>query len=304
MKVEQLGYFIKLAEELNFTTVAKELFMTQPTLSRNIASLEQEMNMTLFIRDRGKVQLTAEGEFAYKCLKPAYDNLIEKLDYVKENNEIVTEINIGVQEEQIMNNALAETIYLLQIANPKVKVNICREPLDRLVDDLLTEKFDIINVLDIPDLFVDETSLGRIPLETESSYMAISAELEPDLPDVITTEEFREYVDKYPVILTELIRRVGPEKQVSLLAKNFNVPRESIKNVKSMNAISVPIFITTKMGLTVCNRTHMLWNDPNVKIAEIKDSVPYIKSVYYNRYSKGKNTRRFIEILKRRIEKE
>ncbi|MCF0229826.1 MAG: LysR family transcriptional regulator, partial [Parasporobacterium sp.] len=43
MTLQQIGYFLKLAEELNFTNVAKVFFITQPTLSRQIVNLENEL---------------------------------------------------------------------------------------------------------------------------------------------------------------------------------------------------------------------------------------------------------------------
>ena len=45
MTTQQLGYFLKLAEELNYTKVAQAFFITQPTLSKQIVNLENETNI-------------------------------------------------------------------------------------------------------------------------------------------------------------------------------------------------------------------------------------------------------------------
>ena len=47
----QLDSFLTLAQTLNFTAASRDLFITQPSLSRNIALLEEELNLRLFHRD-------------------------------------------------------------------------------------------------------------------------------------------------------------------------------------------------------------------------------------------------------------
>ena len=76
MTIQQLGYFLKLAEELNYTVVASQFFITQPTLSRQIVNLEQELKVTLFIREHNGVKLSKEGKVFYQKLKPIFLDLM------------------------------------------------------------------------------------------------------------------------------------------------------------------------------------------------------------------------------------
>ena len=62
MELRQLSYFIKLAETLNFSTAARELFITQSTLSHQILQLEREFDQALFLRNSHEVSLTEAGE--------------------------------------------------------------------------------------------------------------------------------------------------------------------------------------------------------------------------------------------------
>ena len=57
-----LRMFLALAESLNFSKTAEQLFMTQPSLSKSIRDLEAELGLALFERSTRNVHLTAAGE--------------------------------------------------------------------------------------------------------------------------------------------------------------------------------------------------------------------------------------------------
>ena len=57
MELRILQYFLMVAREENITRAAKQLHMTQPTLSRQLMQLEDELGKTLFIRGKRKIEL-------------------------------------------------------------------------------------------------------------------------------------------------------------------------------------------------------------------------------------------------------
>ena len=73
MTFEQLQYVVVLAEEKNFSRAAKRLYISQPSLSQSIASLEKSLNTQLFFRTKSTVVLTDNGrifvEAAHQILK-------------------------------------------------------------------------------------------------------------------------------------------------------------------------------------------------------------------------------------------
>lgn len=84
-----LHYFLTVARERNITNAAKALHITQPTLSRQMALLEQEIGAKLFFRDSRPLSLTDEGLLLRRRAEEILE-LIEK-----------AEAEIAVQEEQV-----------------------------------------------------------------------------------------------------------------------------------------------------------------------------------------------------------
>ena len=65
MNLKQLEAFAGVAETKSFSLTAKQLFLTQPTVSAHIASLEKELNTCLFIRSTKGVALSDDGKELY-----------------------------------------------------------------------------------------------------------------------------------------------------------------------------------------------------------------------------------------------
>lgn len=61
MTLQQIEYFLSVARNLSFTKAAEELYTSQPTVSRQVSLLEEELGFPLLLRDRKSVRLTPGG---------------------------------------------------------------------------------------------------------------------------------------------------------------------------------------------------------------------------------------------------
>ena len=79
MELRVLNYFLTLARERNISNAARTLHITQPTLSRQLKDLEDELGKPLFLRGKRKITLTEEGIFLRKRAEEIID-LVKKTE--------------------------------------------------------------------------------------------------------------------------------------------------------------------------------------------------------------------------------
>ena len=89
--------FNAVAKTENISMAAKELYISQPAISKAIAKLEQNMSVALFTRNSRGVRLTEEGKQLYNYTRVAFDTLKEGEDAMKRIHRLgIGHIRIGV----------------------------------------------------------------------------------------------------------------------------------------------------------------------------------------------------------------
>lgn len=74
MNIRQIEYFLEIAKCKNISDAAENLFVTQPTLGRQMSAMESELNMQLFIRSNKGVKLTPAGAVMYQEFQALMDH--------------------------------------------------------------------------------------------------------------------------------------------------------------------------------------------------------------------------------------
>ena len=120
MDIRILRYFLTVAKEQNFTKAAEQLNITQPTLSRQLAALEEELGSVLFNRSGRNITLTEEGLLLKRRALEIIDLQEKIIDEFKGNEEEVEGvITIGCGEfaaVEILTQICKKRYPLVQIA--------------------------------------------------------------------------------------------------------------------------------------------------------------------------------------------
>ena len=124
MDIRVLRYFIAVATQENISAAANALHLSQPTLSRQLNNLEEELGTTLFVRGNRKITLTDEGMFLLDRAKEIVD-LVEKTEAnFNQKSEIISgEIHIGAGETEAM-QFIAQTIKKVVAHHPNIKFHL------------------------------------------------------------------------------------------------------------------------------------------------------------------------------------
>ncbi|WP_125583883.1 LysR family transcriptional regulator [Levilactobacillus cerevisiae] len=120
MDVRVLNYFLMTAREENVTRAAALLHLTQPTLSRQLKGLEEELGVELFRRSNHSIYLTREGLLFRQRAQDMVNMLERAREELQQTEELAGTIAIGCSELQSMEE-VADLIDRFQQAHPKVK---------------------------------------------------------------------------------------------------------------------------------------------------------------------------------------
>ncbi|MBO4330913.1 MAG: LysR family transcriptional regulator [Oscillospiraceae bacterium] len=144
MNSTQLKCFIEAAERLNFTAAAEKLYISQPALSRNIAALEEELGVMLFLRKNNVLSLTPGGEVLYAWITESRTAFQQKLREAKKANALGhNRLVLGFVNNEILSEHDSKTIALFRTKHPEVELTIVHSPAREIVRHLTEQRMDI-----------------------------------------------------------------------------------------------------------------------------------------------------------------
>lgn len=151
MDIENIKCFISLAECLNFTKAAEKEHTTQTSMSRKINSLESELHVTLFHRDRRSVKLTSAGTEFYtqaKKLIELYDQSVQTVQNIHCGLIRELKIGLGLYEDALIQSYIDS--YMAQ--NPSVRVSCLQFRYHQLLEQFQENMLDISFLMNcLPD---------------------------------------------------------------------------------------------------------------------------------------------------------
>ena len=124
MEIRVLRYFLETAREGNMTRAAERLFISQPTMSKQLKELENELGTKLFIRSNYSIKLTEAG----MLLRDRAEDILSLVDKTEAEFKSLEEadsgdIFVGALESEAM-SLFAEAVCSLQKKHPGIRCNI------------------------------------------------------------------------------------------------------------------------------------------------------------------------------------
>lgn len=228
MNTKQIQYALALSETLNFSQVAEQMGISQPSLSKQIQHIEKEFGVKLFDRNHSPLTLTPAGEYFAR-------NARELLYREEQLRKALGRFQSGESGRLVIGVTPFRSLYLMpQLVKkirsryPGVQVSIQEVPSAQLRKEAAEGKYDlaIVNLpvdtslLDVtelePDtlvLAVHNTMVGKLPAANTDKHLEVDFAQARDLPFVVLSpgQELRQLFDGmctaadfHPIIAAEV----------------------------------------------------------------------------------------------------
>lgn len=178
VNTRQLQYALELSKVLSFSAAAERLGISQPALSKQIMSLEQEIGVKLFNRSVAPMTVTPAGEhFFREAEKLLYheDQLLRSMEDFRTGKSGSLSIGISPFRSQYLMPDIAGQI---KEQYPNVRIVLHELGSDQLRRETAEGKYDLA----IVNLPVDESVLDVIPLEPDVLVLAVPNKYADRLP--------------------------------------------------------------------------------------------------------------------------
>ena len=298
MNLKQLEAFVKVAEENSFSKAAKELFLTQPTISAHITSLEKEFDVRLFVRNTKEVNLSDDGKLLYN-----YAKQIVELEHEIEN--IFSDRCEHSMEEKGCITIAASTIpaqYLL----PNILAQFterCPGEQFKLVE---SDSAGVVNM--IVDHKVDVGFTGTVLEKKHCHYIPFyKDELAIIMPN---TEKYQKIVESASKDLSWLLKEQfilreegsGTRKEMEKQLKHIGINPEKLDVIASVaNQETIKRSVSQGLGISVLSK---LASEEEVHTGKLlafpipgADEGRDINLVYNKNYQLSRVAKKFIKIV-------
>jgi DNA-binding transcriptional LysR family regulator len=168
VELRKLRYFVAVAAEANFGRAAARLYMTQPALSRQIQSLEAEIGVRLFDRDRRGARLTPAGEQFRDDAKHLLELFVAARHRARQAARPASHFTVGFMP------GVAATPVIREFAEslPGADISVVHTSPSNQVDYLLAGRVDVCFV----QLPISPRLFEIVPLFLEPQVIALPAE--------------------------------------------------------------------------------------------------------------------------------
>lgn len=259
----KLSYFLEAAKASSFSEAAIRLYTTQPNVSKQVALLEKDLGVDLFVRRNGQVSLTKAGNYLFEKLKDIPDMLEGTCREAATIGRMTQRtLNVGVFRRT---QGYKTHLRILDFAkkHPEFTFNVEREDYTELCDGMLRSIYDLI--------ITDEVELPVFSGKFEKRKIY-------DRPLAVLLSEKNHLLGRSSVSLEELreepfIVRVPREHgtcsdQFSALFREAGYAPKIVREVFSLETLF--LYVSLNEGITIVDENGGVMNSPGLRLLRLE----------------------------------
>jgi DNA-binding transcriptional LysR family regulator len=266
MELRHLRYFTTLAKELHYGRAADQLYITQPALSKQIASLERELGVLLFDRSRRRVELTPSG----RLLLPEAQRLVELSTRLAQSAQRVRDGLFGTLRlgytGPVAECAMPELLRLHHRRYPDMILSLREATTQAIIDDVRDGVFDAAFLR----LTTAETDLTVLDVKVEPAIVAVPADHPFADQDRI---RFAELVGQPLVMMTRDVEPQLYDRAIALCAQAGFSPSIVHEADSVQTSLSM---VASGLGLAVVTSSAQLTSRAGVCYLALTDPTPSV----------------------------
>ncbi|WP_300559584.1 LysR family transcriptional regulator [Companilactobacillus sp.] len=293
MDLRVLNYFLAVAQEKNISNASERLHVSQPTISRQLKDLEEELGTKLFTRGNREITLTKDGEYLLNQARQILTLANKTVNNLHQSHEIEGSLFIGGAETQNM-RSIGRAVTQLHDKYPKIITNIISENADEVHKQIDSGLLDFGIVLD-PSNNGDYNFL-KLPgqatwglIMPKSSKLATQKAIKPeDLKNICliisqqggVTGDLEKWLghnlDDYNIVATYNLLTNAIVLVRSGLGYAFCI--DGVVNLNGTNLTFVPLSPAQTAGVSLIWSKKSPMSDPAVEfLKQIKSSIQFMK---------------------------
>ncbi|MDR2354560.1 MAG: LysR family transcriptional regulator [Clostridiales Family XIII bacterium] len=244
--LQQIEIFLTVAEQLNLSEAAKDLFLNQSVVSRWISRLETRLGVRLFHRNNRGVELTENGEFLYETLKPLYEKLSNTLRDMRSVYDVTGDIlHIGCLDSSEVIGVLRTLIPRFEKINPDIIIKPTMFNFNELRDTLICGDLDCIVSYSFG--FGEYWNISTKKVRKLDTFLAVSANGKLARYNALPPPEALERETLYLLSLAEM---TGAEIRAIKICEQLGFRPKGIKYMSSFFALEMAV--KNGRGISIC----------------------------------------------------
>ncbi len=241
---DKLETFITVCEVKNFTKAGEMLGLTQPAVSQHIKKLEEELGTQIFLRKKGEITLSQEGEIALlyaKRMRALQDKMRDKIKSAKAN---IRKIRIGITHTQ-ESGYMIEALSKMALAYENLNITFITDTIKNLYAMLENFELDVLIIEEKPS----NPDFNFMVLDTDMLTCMVSSQNPLAQKQAITLNELKKQhlILRLPTSATR-VKFASSLEAIGESIDNFDVVIEvdSIATIKNLVKKDIGVSILSK----------------------------------------------------------